>query len=279
MTGAKQRDDSVQKVTALYGATLRAAAFLTRLSIPSRAFEASTRRNSQENRSTYRLGDDAAGFPLVGLIVAAPAALLLFALPALGLSPLVSAILAVAAVVAMTGALHEDGLADLADGLGGHQKRERALEIMHDSRVGTYGAIALIIAIGLRAALLAELAADGPALAACALLAAACASRGGMALFWALTPSALDTGLAARVGEPKRDAGWLAAALGAAIGLALALPMAGLLPSVLATILAAGVFVWLRRLIIRRLGGQTGDCLGAFQQLAELAILIGLTIG
>ncbi|MCQ0987727.1 adenosylcobinamide-GDP ribazoletransferase [Jiella marina] len=269
----------MQKVTALFGATMRAAAFLTRLNISGRAFEAHDPQNSQENRQPYRLGDDAAGFPLVGLIVAAPAALLLFGLPAFGFSPLVAAVLAVVAMIAMTGGLHEDGLADVADGLGGHHPRDRALEIMHDSRVGSYGAIALILSIGLRAALLAELAASEPTLAACAVLAAAAASRGGMALFWALTPSALETGLAARVGEPSRQAGWLAAGLGAAIALVFGLPTAGLLPVTSAILLAAGVFLWLRCFVMRRIGGQTGDCLGAFQQLAEIAILIGLAIG
>ena len=285
----------MQRLTALFAATMRAAAFLTRLSISGRFFERlpsrtpglspeSSASDASEGTGTqrgaaYRLGDDADAFPLVGLIAAAPAAVLMIALPALGLSPLVSAIIAVASLVAMTGALHEDGLADVADGLFGHQPKERALEIMHDSRVGSYGAIALVLSLSLRAALLAELAATRPLLAAAAVFAAAAASRGAMAVFWALTPSALDTGLAARAGQPTRDRGRLSLGIGAAIGLLVAMPLAGILSALAATALAALAVILFRRIVVRRIGGQTGDCLGTAQQLCEIAILLGLSIG
>ncbi|MBP0614386.1 adenosylcobinamide-GDP ribazoletransferase [Jiella sp. KSK16Y-1] len=298
----------------LYGATLRAAAFLTRLSISARHFESQGQAaapKSPENRSRdasrqndpaveapagrdaegaaagnpagadrapYRLGDDAHAFPIVGLIAAAPAAILLLVLPELGLSPLVAGIVALAALAAMTGALHEDGLADVADGLFGHQPRERALEIMHDSRVGSYGAIALALSLGLRAALLAELCASRPLTAAFAVLAASAFSRGAMAAFWALTPSALDTGLAARVGQPSNGKGLAAIGLGAAIGIVLTVPLVGPI-SVLAAAIAAVALTLFRRFILRRIGGQTGDCLGAAQQLCEIAVLMGLAMG
>lgn len=306
----------MQTITALTGATFRAAAFLTRLSISSRHFEGHGRMASVQSPekpagepltdagntaapaarglgqegllhdepvdgrpAPYRLGDDAHAFPLVGLIAAAPAALLLLVLPALGLSPLVCGILALAALVAMTGALHEDGLADVADGLGGHHRRERALEIMHDSRVGSYGAIALVLSLGLRAALLAELCATRPVAAALAILAASAASRGAMAAFWGATPPATGTGLAARAGQPSRDPALKSLALGAALALALVLPVAGF-PSVAAAIaLPALALILFRRFVIRRIGGQTGDCLGAAQQLCEIAVLTGLAMG
>ncbi|MAU98925.1 MAG: adenosylcobinamide-GDP ribazoletransferase [Fulvimarina sp.] len=305
----------MQTITALTGATFRAAAFLTRLSISSRHFEGHGRVASVQSPekpagdpltdagnaaapaarppgqdgpfddepagrpAPYRLGDDAHAFPLVGLIAAAPAALLLLVLPALGLSPLVCGILALAALVAMTGALHEDGLADVADGLGGHHRRERALEIMHDSRVGSYGAIALVLSLGLRAALLAELCATRPVAAALAIIAASAASRGAMAAFWGATPPATGTGLAARAGQPSRDPALKSLALGAALALALVLPVAGF-PSVAAAIaLPALALILFRRFVIRRIGGQTGDCLGAAQQLCEIAVLTGLAMG
>lgn len=290
----RKRGTPLQRLTALFAATMRAAAFLTRLSISGRFFERLPARTAglspessaseasvetaPERATTYRLGDDVVAFPLVGLIAAAPAAILMVALPVLGLSPLVSAIVAVASLVAMTGALHEDGLADVADGLFGHQPKERALEIMHDSRVGSYGAIALVLSLGLRAALLAELAATRPLLAAAAVLAAAAASRGAMAAFWAATPSALDTGLAARAGQPSRDKGRLALVSGAAVGLLFAMPLAGILSTLAATVLAALAVILLRRSVVRRIGGQTGDCLGAAQQLCEIAILLGLSV-
>ncbi|NDW05800.1 adenosylcobinamide-GDP ribazoletransferase [Jiella pacifica] len=282
---------------ALFEATLRAAAFLTRLSISSRVFESQggpANARSPENASIdapgigdrgarqarrYQLGDDAYAFPLVGLIVATPAAILLVVLPALGLSPLVSGLLALASLVAMTGALHEDGLADVADGLFGHQPKDRALEIMHDSRVGSYGAIALVLSLALRAALLAELCATRPLLAAAAILAAAAASRGAMAAFWALTMPATQTGLAARAGRPSRQNGWTSLLIGTAIALCFASPLAGLVPTLAAAALAAVTLALFRRFIRRRIGGQTGDCLGAAQQLCEMAVLLGFSVG
>ncbi len=281
----------LQRLTALFAATMRAAAFLTRLSISGRYFESgpgrsppasrggSAPRSTGDDAPPYRLGDDAPAFPLVGLIAAAPAALLLVLLPALGLSPLVTAIVALAGLVAMTGALHEDGLADVADGLFGHQPRERALEIMHDSRVGSYGAIALILSLGLLAALLAELVAARPLAASAAILAAAAASRGAMAAFWALTPSALESGLAARAGRPSREKGRLSLVIGTAIGLVLGVSFAGVVPSLVAAILAAAILTAFQRFILRRIGGQTGDCLGAVQQICEIAVLMGLASG
>ncbi|MCE7027466.1 adenosylcobinamide-GDP ribazoletransferase [Jiella avicenniae] len=282
---------------ALIEATLRATAFLTRLSISNRVFESlggPAEAQSPENAATgepgsgrpatqrarrYQLGDDAHAFPLVGLVAAAPAAILLLVLPALGLSPLVCGFVAVAALVATTGALHEDGLADVADGLFGHQPREKALEIMHDSRVGTYGAVALVLSLGLRAALLAELCATRPLLAAAAILATASASRGAMAAFWALTPPATGTGLAARAGRPSRPKGEASLLIGGVIALCLGLPLAGLLPTLAAAALAAVGLVLLRRFVLRRIGGQTGDCLGAAQQLCEMALLLGVSLG
>ena len=287
-----ERGTSLQTIMTLYGATLRAAAFLTRLSISGRHFERHDRAmatDSQENlrpgprRSTtaepYRLGDDAHAFALVGLIAATPAAILLLVLPALGLSPLVTGILALTSLVAITGGLHEDGLGDVADGLGGHHRKERALEIMHDSRVGSYGAVALALSLGLRAALLAELCATRPLLAACAVLAAAAASRGAMAAFWSLTPSAVDEGLAARVGQPSRANGLASLVIATVIGLALAIPLVGSLSTLAAAALASLTLWTFRRFILSRIGGQTGDCLGAAQQLCEMALLVGLAIG
>lgn len=246
----------------------RAAAFLTRLPPRAGAFTG----------GPHPLGADAGAFAPVGLAVALAPAGLLWGLAALGLSPLAAALAALLLLVALTGALHEDGLADTADGLFGHHGRERALEIMKDSRIGTYGALALIGTLGLRAALLAEIAARSPASAALALAVAAGASRGAMAWFWSSLPNARTQGLASRMEAPDRNTGRRSAAIAGAValagGAALGGPAGALLPFALA---AAGLWLF-RRFLLRRLGGLTGDTLGAAQQIGEIALLLGLAL-
>ena len=202
------------------------------------------------------LGRAAWCFPLVGLAVGAVVGGVFMAATALGLSDALAGFLGVAAGVALTGALHEDGLADMADGLGAAE-RERALEIMRDGRIGAFGALALGLTLPMRAL---ALAAAGPA----AALAAHALSRGAMAAAMAWTPPARKDGLAASAGEAR--AGW---ALLLAAGVAVALGWQALPAAALA---ALGV-AWLAW---RRFGGHTGDALGAVQQLAELAALLAL---
>ncbi|MEC5289795.1 adenosylcobinamide-GDP ribazoletransferase [Aurantimonas sp. C2-6-R+9] len=248
--------------------TMRSLAFLTRLPPARRAFT-----------GTHPLGEDVHAFPLAGLIAALPAALILFLGPAVGLSALVVASLAVAAMVFVTGALHEDGLGDAADGLGGHHERERALAIMKDSRVGSYGALALVLSVALRIALLAELVEAGPAGAALALLGVAAASRGAMAWLWASLPSASVGGTADRMGRPDRRNGRAALLIGDGLFLVAGILAVGFGPTFAGFLLGGLVLLWFRGFIERRLGGQTGDCLGASQQLVEIAALLGLALG
>lgn len=248
---------------------LRALSFLSRFPAIPGAFRG----------GPHPLAADAPAFPAVGLIVGLlPAALLLLALAA-GLAPFTAALLALALMVASTGALHEDGLGDTADGLFGHAGKDRALAIMKDSRIGTYGVLALAFALLLRIALLAEVATASPLAAACALLAAASASRGGMGLLWSSLPSARPDGIADSLGRPTRRQGLWSLALGAASGVLLGLPAAGFAGVALAAAISAGVYLWLRSVLRRRLGGQTGDTLGACQQVLDIAILLGLALG
>ncbi|WP_019996024.1 adenosylcobinamide-GDP ribazoletransferase [Aureimonas ureilytica] len=254
----------------------RASAFLTRLPARAQAFQG----------GPHPLGADAAAFPLVGVAVALPSAVLLVLLGAAGLQPVTASLIALLLLVALTGALHEDGLADTADGLFGHTSAERALEIMKDSRIGTYGALALIGSVLLRVALLTELAARSPALAALALIAAAGASRGAMAWLWSRLPSARRDGLAGRMEAPSRETGRKAA------GLALALLVVagaltgalakdggtGLAAFVLPALLGAAGLDAFRRFLLRRLGGTTGDTLGAAQQIVDIALLLGFAL-
>jgi len=201
-------------------------------------------------------------YPLVGLGLGAVAALI----GALGPTPWIGAGLALAAMAVMTGALHEDGLADTADGLWGGHSRERRLEIMKDSRIGAYGVLALILVTGLRWAALA--AAGLPALIASAAL-----SRGVMPVLMAALPHARTDGLARSVGRPDGATAGLAASLG--LGVMLVIVGWAALPAALLAALVAGALAWAAQ---RKIGGQTGDILGAAQQLSEVAVLIVLAV-
>ncbi len=204
--------------------------------------------------------------PLVGLLVGLAGGLAYGLALDLGLPPLVAGLLAVAVTMLATGALHEDGLADVADGFGGGRDAEGKRAIMRDSRLGTFGAASLFLSILLRAAALA--AAGGSGLAA--LVAAHAVSRALLAPVMAFTPAASTEGLAADAGDPSpRDAG-IALALGGLLAL-LALGLSDALLALLLAAAAAGAILWLAR---RMIGGYTGDVLGAVQQMAEITILL-----
>lgn len=210
-----------------------------------------------------------AWFPVVGALVGLAGGAVYALAHALGLPPMVAALLALAATAWVTGALHEDGLADVADGFGGGWSRERKLEIMKDSRVGTYGALALVLSVGLRAAALAEFA--RPDLALAALVAAGAASRCVMPVIVRAVPSARPDGVAASHGLPPR--GRALAALAAGAGIAVA-ALGGAAPAALAVAALGAAAV--TRLAVRQIGGYTGDVLGAVQQAAETLILLTL---
>lgn len=210
-------------------------------------------------------------WPLAGALLGALAALAGWAALALGLPAPVAALLALATLVTLSGALHEDGLADSADGLWGGWTRERRLEIMRDSRIGSYGVIALALSLALRAVALSTLFEAGPGAAAAGLIAAAMLSRAAMAGAMAALPHARETGLARMQGRPPAPT----VALGAALSLAAAAVLAGL-PGLVAGLAAALAAAALARLAMARIGGQTGDILGAAQQLAEIAALLCL---
>jgi adenosylcobinamide-GDP ribazoletransferase len=231
--------------------------------------------------SPAMLRASAAHFPGVGWLVGAVGAGV-FLLAQAGLPGVagaaVAALLSTAATVLLTGAFHEDGLADVADGLGGSSDRQRALEIMKDSRIGAFGAIALVLALGLKIALLATLAGQGAMSAATALLGAHVLSR--------LAPLFLIRWLPYVGGEGASKAKPLADAIGGGallVGVLYALPAAALLllahpplqgaASLVAWLLGA---LYMAALLRRRLQGFTGDGLGATQQVCELAIYLAL---
>ena len=214
-------------------------------------------------------------FPVVGLAVGAFAALVFVAAQALWPLP-VAVLLSMASTLILTGAFHEDGLADTFDALGGAVTRERALEIMKDSRLGTYGTAALVLVLALKAAALLALGAQ----AAMALLLAHTASRAMPVLMIRLLPYAGDA-RAAKAKPLAQQVSWagVIVACGWAMAAALLLICLDTLRAADAgaALLACAVVALLMTLWLRRrLGGYTGDTLGATQQLAELAIYLAL---
>src|SRR5208283_4375832 len=208
--------------------------------------------------------------PVAGAVVGLVGAVALAAAEALGLPPFVAAALAVAALVAATGALHEDGLADVADGFGGGATREKKLEIMRDSRLGSYGALALALALMLRVAPLAALTERGLGLAIFALVCAGAVSRTAGLLPLLLSAPARRDGAGAAVPRPTGEATRLALILAGAASAPLL--FAGLSVSqVLGAEIAAALAAFaVTRLAERQIGGYTGDVLGAAQQAAEI---------
>ena len=234
--------------------------------------------------SPAMLRASAAHFPGVGWLVggstAAASAALLLVLPDNAMAPLVVAVLGTVLGVLLTGAFHEDGLADVADGLGGSSDRERALVIMKDSRVGAFGALALVLVLLTKVSLLALIGSADAQVMCWGLLGAHVASRSFPLLLIRAMPHVGDAlgskskPLADRISVPSLlVAGlWLLAALGlvawAGQGVDLLVPMA------CATI--AWLLMW--RWFARRLQGFTGDCLGATQQVCEVAFYFGLAL-
>jgi adenosylcobinamide-GDP ribazoletransferase len=217
-----------------------------------------------------RAAASAWAWPVVGLIVGAMSGILAWIALLAGLPAAVAAGIALGAGIGVTGAMHEDGLADCADGFWGAFEPETRLDIMKDSRIGSYGVLALILVIGLKWLALAALI-DAGALWM-AVLVPAMLSRGAMAGMMAGLPFARDGGLARHVGRPS---GWTA---GVAFGLAaLATVAMAALAGVVAVIAVIVVSGALARLARSKIGGQTGDVLGAAQQLAELTALFALT--
>lgn len=272
---------------------LLAVQFFTRIPVTGRLAE-------WVGYSPAMLRASAAHFPGIGWLVGAVAAsvytLLLALLPPSPFAALVAAALSTVATVLLTGGFHEDGLADVADGLGGSAERERALEIMKDSRVGAYGAMALVLALLCKVTLLGLLGSaegeltDGEGvlveapfngwLVAAALLAAHVVSRTLPLLLIRILPHVGDA--AGSKSKPLADQISLPS-LGLALSwcfLALALVSIALpaIDLIVGCSFAVIALLWMGRLFTRRLQGFTGDCLGATQQVCEIAFYLGLAL-
>jgi adenosylcobinamide-GDP ribazoletransferase len=208
-------------------------------------------------------------FPLVGLVVALIAGGVGIGLLSLGVPAAASAGIVLAVQITLTGAMHEDGLADSVDGLWGGFDRERRLEIMKDSAIGTYGVLALIMSVGLRWVALTELLPFGIG----AVLVAAILSRAILPVVMTSLPTARRSGLSHSVGMPDKKTSAIALGIGVTLAALLMGPVI-ILPMIVSFF---GVFL-LCRVALAKIGGQTGDILGAAQQVSEVLILRGLTI-
>lgn len=240
----------------LFGQFLTATAVLTRLPVAAAAAPEGA------------VAECGWAFPAVGAGIGmiAAMALLLASMSGLGEAP--AALLALVVAGFVTGALHEDGLADTADGLGGGRTREEKLAIMRDSRQGSYGVLALILSIGLRAVALASI--PGPIEGGLALIAAHAASRAFLPPVMLLLQPARADGLGAGAGTPTLTVTLVSVAIGAFVALGMLGPVRGIVALALAGMAVAATAALARR----QIGGYTGDVLGAFQQIGEIVMLL-----
>ena len=245
-----------------FASFLMALRFLTRLPVPF-----------VRTVDPPPLKDSMAMFPVVGALIGVIAAGGLILANMAGLPDLFCALLALAVSAYVTGALHEDGLADVADGFGGGHTREDRLEIMKDSRIGAYGTLTLIITVLARASLLTAMLDLSPTGNLILMAGAAAFSRSLVVdLLWATRP-ARPNGLSVMVGQPSRSTTLLALAiggLGAGIGGTYVLSLEA---GVLALVAGGLALAMVRALAMRKIGGQTGDVCGAGQVMAETAML------
>lgn len=230
-----------------------AAALLTRLPLPHLPETAF----SQSHRATW-------AYPVVGAGLGVAASVLGMCLMYAGLPTGVVAGVIIAAMTITTGAMHEDGLADTVDGFWGGWTPAQRLEIMKDSHIGTYGVLALIMAIGLKWWLYVSILGSGFT----PLILAALISRAAMPAVMRSLPHARQTGLSHSVGRPDKNGVWIAAALGFGAALTCA-GNGGISAFALAMMVSFGV----AHIARRKIGGQTGDVIGTVQILTELAVL------
>lgn len=239
---------------------LLAAGFLTRVPLPA-----------IKDFDPAALNHAARYFPLVGALIGTVAALA-FYLAALVLPAAVAIILSMIVTIWLTGAFHEDGLADAVDGLGGGWTREQALTIMKDSRIGSYGAIALVMALLLKFSSLSHIRIE---ILPAAMVAAHAVSRLAAVLVIATQGYVREEGKAKPMAHnPSASTVWIAILTGL-------MPLI-LLPAstwLIALLPVVAIWLWFSRKLKQRLGGYTGDCLGAMQQFTELAFYLGILAG
>lgn len=247
----------------------RATGFLSRLPMPARHF---TDYDGSLSRASGM-------FAVAGCVIALCPGLVLLGLSAFNANAALSVILTLVGLVLVTGALHEDGLADSADALGARGGREHMLEIMKDSRIGTYGVLALLLSFALRAlALTVILSVSGGWSTFWVLLGVAAVSRAAMVWHWNMLPPARQHGVAASAGAPEETARTLALVSGGLLFAVLVSVAIGFVAALLTLLAAAAATHQWTSMVRARLGGHTGDTIGATQQIAETVCLTALAL-
>ncbi len=252
--------------------TIQLLRFYTRFPIPPLSFETDPYSAPDFSKSIRSL-------PLVAIFIALPSVLIIALGVLIELPAPIIAVLAIAASALTTGAFHEDGLADTADSIGGGISAERRLDIMRDSRIGSYGAVALLLVMLLKIfALSALLNRYGVSNTMLSVISAAMLSRVVGLLPHMILPSARQDGRSVDVGKPQPVPAFLAILI-SVIFCFIALVDFGFFKIVFGLLLIAGltfiICVWTKR----RINGQTGDILGAIQQVSEVALLVALNAG
>lgn len=271
-------NDQLQKLMFSLVLTISAAMFLSRL--PLNWILVRIEQVLVQPAGKYEFEKTSKYFGPAAVIVAFPGVVAFLVSSMIGLPLTISAIVTVIALVVSTGALHEDALADVADGFGGGNTRERKLEIMRDSQIGTYGACALILSISLQIACYIELMASLSLFESVLLiLAANVASTTVMVWPWATLPAARsEGGLSASHGMPSVETANFASITGLSIAFLLLWLAAGLLPALVSLAICWFSMMVFAHVCQGQIGGHTGDSLGATKKLSELGLLLALII-
>lgn len=255
--------------------------FLTRIPLPkwwnkAEIIEESDTDADAENKDKgegmIALADTVRAWPIVGLAVGALAGGSLWVAGNLGLHPLAASFVAMIVAALVTGALHEDGLADVVDGFGGGDTRAKKLRIMRDSHIGAFGVLALMLMVGFKAGSMAGF--NGPGFAAAAVLSAHVLSRCFLPMLMVALPPARRNGLGQGAGIPKTEN----AVMAAAIGVLIAILTLGLGPGLVASAVAGLGVAFVGAVAQRQIQGFTGDVLGAAQQVSEALVLAGVAV-
>ncbi len=243
---------------------IEAARFLTRVPLP------------YSSQKVVAFSEAFWMFPVVGALIGTFSGGLFWVALVIGLPSFLTAVIAVGGTIILTGALHEDGLGDVADGFGGGKTREQKLNIMRDSRVGSYGVLCLALMVAARlGVLMALIDIYTPLATLMFLMAGAAVSRAAMVGIVSHLPPARVDGLAASL-SPSHANTMLTYAVALAIALVAVLPVLTVLSAAMAVITAVVATILFAVLALRQIGGQTGDVAGAAQQIAEISFLMAV---
>lgn len=243
--------------------------FLSRLPVPDRFFD----------NEHSELSETAGYFAIAGALISIPAAAIASVLSVFDVNSMLIAAIVLTIQTIVTGALHEDGLSDSADGLWGGKNKDKILEIMRDSRLGTYGTLTLILTFLLKFTALSHLLDSiDPLSIAIVIIVIGGISRAAMLWHWKKLPPARDNGLAHGAGEPSNDAMNIIFASAFVFMLCLFIAPFGIVIILAATLFTGFLCHFFTRLVKEKIDGHTGDTIGATQQLAEIALIVTLAI-